>query len=69
MLFGSHQRLAHVKEELQIKIKGETLEQVNQFKYLGLWFDPTLNWKHHTDAISKNISQLIGIQARIRPFI
>ncbi len=69
MMFGSQQRLSRVHEGLEIKINGEILEQVTHFKYLGLWFDGVLNWKHHTDVTSKKIAQRIGIQARIRPFI
>ena len=34
------------------------LEQVPCFKYLGLHFDPVLNWKQHTEFTSKKkISQ------------
>ena len=55
--------------ELQIKIGGECLEQVSCFKYLVLWFDPVLNWKNHIDCFSKKISQCIGVQSRIQPFI
>ena len=39
------------------------------FKYLGLWFDASLNWKKHVDCISKKILQHIGVQSRIRLFI
>ncbi len=69
MLFGSPQKLARVREELRIQIDGEFLEHVKVFKYLGLWFDSVLNWKHHVDCVAKKISQRIGIQSRIRPYI
>ena len=54
---------------LKLYINGESLERVTCFKYLGLWFDPSLNWKKHVDCISKKISQCIGVKSRIRPFI
>ena len=69
MLFGTEQHLSKREGELNLNIKGESLEQVSCFKYLGLWFDPSLNWKKHVDCISKKVSQRIGVQSRIRPFI
>ena len=69
MLFGTQQHLSKREGGLKLNINGESLEQVSCFKYLGLWFDPSLNWKKHVDCISKKISQRIGVQARIRPFI
>lgn len=69
MLFGSPQKLAKVRDELLIQIDGEPLENVLVFKYLGLWLDPVLNWKHHVNCIAKKVSQRLGIQSRIRPYI
>ena len=69
MLFGTQQHLSKREGGLKLNINGESLEQVSCFKYLGLWFDPSLNWKKHVDCISKKISQRIGVQSRIRPFI
>ena len=65
MLFGNR----NGRGRLKLNINGESLEQVSCFKYLGLWFDPSLNWKKHVDCTSKTISQRIGVQSRIRPFI
>lgn len=70
MIFGSPQILAKNNNgNLKIDIQGETLEQVQTFKYLGLWFDSLLNWKQHTDYLAKKIAQRIGIQSRIRQYI
>ena len=30
---------------------GECLEVVNEYKYLGVWFDSKLNWKLHKETI------------------
>ena len=46
MLFGTQQHLS--KREgggIKLNINGKSLEQVSCFKNLGLWFDPSLNWK------------------------
>lgn len=69
MLFGSLQKLAKVRDELRIQIDVELLENVQVFKYLGLCLDLVLKWKQHVDCIAKKISQELGIQSRIRPYI
>ena len=45
MLFGTAQRLRLVTTPLHVEIGGSPLDQVEAFKYLGLNFDPCLNWK------------------------
>ena len=66
MLFGTNQRLARLDTELSVTAGDIELEQVPCFKYLGLHFDPVLNWKQHTEFISKKISQRIGVLKRTR---
>lgn len=69
MLFGSIPRLANITDPLQITVDSTVLEHVTNFKYLGLWFDPFLNWKFHTDSLCKKVAQRIGVITRIRKFI
>ena len=38
--------------DVPVKIKGSTIEEVKQFKYLGIIFDPTLTWTKHTEYIT-----------------
>ena len=66
MLFGTNQRLARLDTELSVTAGDIELEQVPCFKYLGLHFDPVLNWKQHTEFTSKKISQRIGVLKRTR---
>ena len=48
MLFGSHSDKAH------IQIKGQLIENMNSFKYLGVVSDPELNFTMQTDyAVGK----------------
>ncbi len=69
MLFGTAQKIGTVDEPLQVKHADVLLEQVNNFRYLGLNFDPCLNWNHHIKVIGKKLAQRTGILHRIRPFI
>ena len=68
MLFATNQRLARLDTELSVTAGDIELEKVPCFKYLavGLHFDPVLNWKQHTEFISKKISQRIGVLKRTR---
>ena len=48
------------------KINNTNIEQVEQFKFLGLTLDSNLNWKKHSDNISNKCSQIIGILNRLK---
>ena len=65
MVFGSRQRLSH-GNELKISIDNKQLEQVDSFKYLGVWFDSTLTWSTHVSNACSKISQRLGVIGRIR---
>ena len=41
MLIGTHQKLSRTQSKLNIGIRGEHLDNVDQFKYLGIWLDPS----------------------------
>ena len=69
MLFGTNRKLGKVTPSMHIKIGDAVLEQVKHFKYLGLNFDPSLNWTHHVNTISTKIAQRLGILYRIRNHI
>ncbi len=66
MLFSSKRKQTKVKKPMEIKILGEKVEVVPEFKYLGLWFDSTLSWGTHIDKICAKVSQRLGIVRRIR---
>ena len=38
--------------DVPVKFKGRRIEEVNQYKYLGIIFDKTLNWTKHVDYIT-----------------
>lgn len=39
------------KEECQLKLYGDVLEQVDSFRFLGLHFDFRLTWKAHINCV------------------
>jgi hypothetical protein len=54
---------------LNIKIDGTTLQQVETTKFLGLLIDFNLSWGPHTKHVSKIISKLNGVIRKVRPFL
>ncbi|XP_055390213.1 uncharacterized protein LOC129619144 [Condylostylus longicornis] len=54
---------------LKIVISDEILEQVENFKYLGLWIDSALNWKTHTTFLFKKLLSVAGVFKRIAYFL
>lgn len=44
----------------KIIINNCKIERVHEFKYLGVFLDETLNFKHHFDSIKHKISTQVG---------
>ena len=42
---------------LNITIDNLPIEQVNKFKYLGVWFNETLSWSDHTQYVQTKVSK------------
>lgn len=66
MLIGTHQKISHTNGKLNINIAGNTLENVHEFKYLGVWLDTTLSWNVNTEKIASKIKKRTGLLRRIR---
>jgi hypothetical protein len=65
ILFGNRRRcLADTK--FNICIDGNIIERVCFTKFLGVYIDEDLNFKHHTAQISKKISKSLGILNRVK---
>ena len=50
-----------MKEHITIKINKKAIKEKEFIKYLGVFIDSTLSWKHQISTISKKISRSIGI--------
>ena len=69
MLLGSKQRLCSIPDQhLSIKLHGQVVECVNEFKCLGVVIDNCLDFKKHVDYISKTIRQKLGIIRRSKHY-
>ena len=52
-----------------LKMNSETIENVNEFNFLGLTIDEHLNWKPHIQKISNKIARTLGIMCRLKNFL
>ena len=46
-----------MKQHITIKINNNVINETEFIKYLGVFIDSTLRWKHQISNISKKISQ------------
>lgn len=44
-----------------VSYRGERVEEVSEFCYLGLYLDSRLSWKRHVEHLSTKLSRLIGV--------
>ena len=54
---------------VKIKIDNNTVDKVEETKFLGILIDSHLSWKSHTSYISKIVSKYNGIFRKIRPYL
>ena len=50
-------------------IDAEKIKRVYTTKYLGMWIDDMLNWKHHVQYISKSLLKYFGIFNHIKHIV
>ena len=53
----------------EIKLKDQVLNCTESHKFLGVYIDQKLKFKHHVTAISNKISKSVGIMFRLSPYI
>ena len=60
--------VANCKDDINIDINvcGETLERVNNYKYLGVIFDSKLKFNEHADSIIKKLDKKLGFMWRTK---
>ena len=56
-------------KDIKIQINGETLKEVADAKYLGVYMDNKLNWNVHTNHIKLRLSKGISMLAKIRHYV
>ncbi len=68
MICGTRQCIENF-DNMSVLINDSEIEQVQTFKYLGIWFDPLLKWDYQVQNTSKKVSQRIGLVSRLRKFV
>ena len=56
-------------EQLKLHIHDKDLDGVQSIKYLGVHIDDTLDWKKHTQEVSKKISRSLGLIKYAKRFL
>ena len=68
MTFGTAGRLKKMGE-FRLTIRGENLQKVSSYKYLGVILDSTLSYKQHTASVMRTVSHKIFILSRLRKYL
>ena len=51
-----------------VYIKGEAVERVETYKYLGVVFDSKLNWKENINSVLKKVDTRMHCLRKLRSF-
>ncbi len=55
--------------QLHLNIENIAIDQVSDFKLLGLTINEHLNWKSHTDKLSNKSSKTMGVLNKLKHFV
>ena len=56
MNIGSHYRLRHLNEDLNVRVDSQQLMRAITYRYLGIEVDEALGWQCQVDMICKKVS-------------
>ena len=56
--------MKRTNNNVTVIVDNEVLENVTEFKYLGVWFDQYLRWDTHIDKTAAKISKNLGVLKR-----
>ena len=65
ILFGTKPKLNKVNT-FSILLKGQEIERVVKFKYLGIIFDQCMTWREHVESAGGEVMKQLGLLSRIR---
>ena len=68
-IIGSHNRLANLNHQFDVKINEHYLERAKTYKYLGIDLDESLSWDSHIDNVVKKASAGLGAIKRVRNLV
>ena len=61
MLFTRKRKM----EEVQLKLYGQNMEKVSEFKYLGVWFDEKGLWRNHVNKIETKCKKILNLMRAV----
>ena len=67
MLMGINRKLER-KVALTVSIFDHNVNNINSFKYLGIFILSDFTWTNHVEYIAGKINQRLGLLKRIKPF-
>ena len=68
MIFSTIHKNARFKD-ISVSFNNNSIERVNLYKYLGVIFDPQLNWRDHIESLSLKVAKRIGVIRRVNYYI
>ena len=68
-IIGSHNKLADLNHQFDVKINEHYLERAKTYKYLGIDLDESLSWDSHIDSVVKKASAGLGAIKRVRNLV
>ena len=69
MIFRYPQHSRNTLPKLELSINDTSIEQVNNFDFLGLTISETLSWKPHVDKISMKITKVLAMMRKIKRLV
>ena len=66
MIFSKRNRVIN---NIDLKIDGTIIQQVNDFNFLGLTIDEHLQWKQHIEKTANKCSRTIGIINKLKHYL
>ncbi len=64
-MLGTYQKITKAVD-ITINVGNAPLEQVWEYKYLGMWIDKNMNWNYHIDKMCPKFSRRLGILHRVK---
>ncbi len=64
-LLGTYQKITKAVD-ITIIVGNAPLEQISEYKYLGMWIDKNMNWNYHIDKMCSKLSRRLGILRRLK---
>ena len=69
MHVNRQKNLLNEAEHLDVRLDLDSIEQVGEVKYLGVWLDSSLKFTCHINNMSSKISTAVGVISRVSRYL